>query len=108
MKRDDVKKDQIEMIQDEETKSDADVHLETPDLFMDIEHIPRRYIWRSCCLMLDSRAVLFFSQLAISATIVMFCIHQMSILSDTESQRNYGMLLTFIVGLWFPAPRIGQ
>lgn len=77
------------------------------DLTVDIEHIPRKYIWRSCCLILDSRAVLFFSQLAISIIVVIFCIRQMIVLEDPDAQKNYGILLSFMVGLWFPAPKIG-
>lgn len=82
--------------------------IENPgDIIVDVEHIPRRYIWRSCCLILDSRAVLFFSQLAISVVIMLFCIRQMVVLEDTDAQKNYGILLSFIIGLWFPAPKIG-
>lgn len=77
------------------------------DIVIDVEHIPRRYIWRSCCLILDSRAVLFFSQLAISIVIMLFCIRQMVVLEDTDAQKNYGILLSFMIGLWFPAPKIG-
>lgn len=77
------------------------------DVVIDVEHIPRRYIWRSCCLLLDSRAVLFFSQLAISIVIMLFCIRQMVVLEDTDAQKNYGILLSFMIGLWFPAPKIG-
>ena len=81
--------------------------LNKDDIIVDIEHIPRRYIWRSCCLILDSRAVLFFSQLAISIVIMLFCIRQMVVLEDTDAQKNYGILLSFMIGLWFPAPKIG-
>lgn len=86
----------------------ADRDVENPsDIIVDIEHIPKKYIWRSCCLILDSRAVLFFSQLSISVIIMIFCIRQMVVLEDTDAQKNYGILLSFIIGIWFPAPKIG-
>lgn len=98
-------KEQIEMIINNDGKSNND---QATEPLIGRELIPSKYVWRSCCLILDSRAVLFFSQLVISIAIIIFCIRQLMQFNDGDSQRNYGMLLTFMIGLWFPAPRIGQ
>ncbi len=60
--------------------------------------------WRSCCLEIDSKAALFFSQLGISAVVIVFCVAQLVRMNDCESQRNYGTTLMFVVGLWLPSP----
>ncbi len=95
-------------VQQDDSASLAGADLENQDLFLDIGHIPRRYIWRSCCLMLDSRAVLFFSQLSISVISILCCVIMILRSEDTDEKKNYGILLSFVIGLWFPSPRIGQ
>ena len=34
------------------------------------------HIWRSCCIEMESRALLFFSQLLTTLLILGFCVHQ--------------------------------
>lgn len=62
------------------------------------------HIWRSCCIEVDSRALLFFSQLLISLIVLLFCIVRISLVNDSWAE----MTATFIIGIWLPAPRVGS
>ena len=62
----------------------------------------RNYVWRSCCLDMDSRALLFFSQLVISLIVLVFCIYEIAVLDDAQWAKMTG---TFILGVWLPSPQ---
>jgi hypothetical protein len=66
-------------------------------------------IWRSCsgCL-IDSRATVFFSQLFISVIIICFCIYQLVHSQSCERDSLYSGILTMVIGIYIPAPRIGK
>lgn len=66
----------------------------------------RETIWRSCCLELDKRAVLFFSQLCISAVIVVFSVTMLTLYQDCATFSRYSPLITFMVGIWLPQPQL--
>jgi len=60
--------------------------------------------WDSCCLRLDKRATIFFSQLSISVMVMSFSTLQLVRLGDCESQQAYIGLLTLCLGVWLPQP----
>ncbi len=62
--------------------------------------------WTSCCLKMDKRAVAYFSQLGISAGICAFTIAMMAYNQDCDTFSRYSPLLTLIVGVWLPQPRM--
>jgi hypothetical protein len=65
------------------------------------------YIWRSCCGMrLDKRVVVFTSQFIIALMIVSFSLFQLSISDDCNHNQLYTGLLTMIVGIFLPSPRV--
>ena len=64
--------------------------------------------WESCCIRIDKRAVLFFSQLMISLIIIFFCIYQLVILPDCESKTPFMGLLTLVIGVWVNPPTMGH
>jgi hypothetical protein len=65
------------------------------------------YIWRSCCGMkLDKRVVVFTSQFIIALMIVIFSLFQLSISNDCNHNQLYTGLLTMIVGIFLPSPRV--
>ena len=64
------------------------------------------YLWTSCCLKLDKRATIFFSQLSISLIIIAFCLYQLVHLVDCEPQQAYIGLLTLVLGVWLPQPNM--
>jgi hypothetical protein len=67
------------------------------------EDIRRENTWKSCCLLVDKRAVSFFSQLGISITIIVFCLCQLYTLPKCDSG-EYMSLLTLVLGCWLPQP----
>ena len=63
------------------------------------------HLWRSCCVEMDSRALLFFSQLLISLIVLLFCVARIAHNDDAQWAK---MTATFIIGVWLPAPRAGS
>ena len=62
--------------------------------------------WVSCCLKMDKRAVVFFSQLAISLCICAFTIGMMTYNQDCATFSRFSPLLTLVVGIWLPQPSL--
>ena len=60
--------------------------------------------YKSCCLVMDKRALSFFSTLSISFTVIVFCIVKLSIVESCEEQNTYIGLLTLILGIWIRSP----
>jgi len=66
-----------------------------------------RYMWKSCCLQVDRRAVIFFSQLTISISIIIFCMTQLWIHhEDCDKNQLYTGILMTIVGVHLPQPKM--
>ena len=63
--------------------------------------------WDSCCLRIDKRAVLFFTQVLISLIIIFFCIYQLIVLPDCDTKTPFMGLLTLVVGVHLPQPTMG-
>ena len=71
---------------------------------MDI--VEKKNEWKSCCVIMDKEAVMFFSQLGIAITTVCFSI-TMLILSDSCGRDQlYSGILTLVVGVYLPQPRM--
>jgi hypothetical protein len=62
--------------------------------------------WQSCCVTMDKEATIFFSQLVISVFVLLFCVYQLCVLLDCDSQQTYIGLLTLIIGVWLPSPNL--
>ena len=63
--------------------------------------------WKSCCLLVDRRALLFFSQLFISCSVMGLCIYQLITHHDNcDSNQLYSGLLTMLIGIHLPAPKM--
>ena len=75
-----------------------------------IEELERRIsvenTWNSCCLKTDRRAVMFFSQLSVSVAVMTFCCVQLIRLENCEAQSLYSGLLSLVVGIYLPQPKI--
>ena len=61
--------------------------------------------WKSCCLVMDRRAIQFFSQLIIISSIMIFCIVQL-VHDGQNSHQPYMSLLTFLIGVLIPSPKL--
>jgi hypothetical protein len=62
--------------------------------------------WTSCCLKTDRRAVIFFSQFGLSTSVVILCIYQLLTRDDCNSNQLFLGLLTLILGVYLPQPKI--
>ena len=65
----------------------------------------RTYLWRSCCVEMDSRALLVFSQLVISLLVLIFYVYEIATLGESQWAQ---MTATFIIGVWLPSPRANK
>lgn len=64
--------------------------------------------WKSCCMTMDKRAVQYFSQISIITGIMIFTITQLVRLKECSSQVPYMSLLTFLIGILIPNPKISK
>lgn len=76
------------------------------EMKIEIEREKYDNTWDSCCFSLDKRATLFFSQLFISITVIIFCIYQLLNSSSCETDTLYSGILTLILGVYLPQPKI--
>ncbi len=60
--------------------------------------------WKSGCITIDRKAVVFFATLGISLIIIAFCIYQLTTSSNCETQTTYMGLLTLVLGIWMKSP----
>ena len=65
-----------------------------------------RYTWKSGCFQADKRVVIFFSQFTICLMVISFSLYQLNKNNGCEHQQIYIGLLTMMVGIFLPAPRI--
>ena len=72
-----------------------------------IDIAERRYKneWKSCCVVLDRRAVQYFTQIIIIVGTMAFSLYQLTSLTDCEGQQAYLGLLTLLIGLIIPNPK---
>ena len=61
--------------------------------------------WKSCCITLDKRATIYFTQITIIVLVMVFSIYQLLSLSSCDSQQALG-LLTMLIGLIIPNPKL--
>jgi hypothetical protein len=62
--------------------------------------------WVSCCFKTDRRAVIYFSQFGLSISVVIMCIYQLLTKDDCNSNQLFLGLLTLILGVYLPQPKI--
>lgn len=72
------------------------------------ENTDENDLWRSCCLEMDSSAVLFFSQLFISLIVVIFCIYMLVMSKTCEADSLYSGILSLILGSYLPTPSMSM
>jgi hypothetical protein len=63
-------------------------------------------LWRSCCLITDRRMIVFFSQLIIALAVISFSFVQLIRNDQCESNQLYVGLVTMIIGIFLPSPRV--
>ena len=99
----------MESPKDETKRPSQELLLELPRRVLQtelkLERARSEVLWRSCCAEMDSRALLFFSQLVISLVVLVFSIFEIATLPDAEWAK---MTATFIIGVWLPSPRANK
>tara|TARA_R110000764_G_scaffold17132_1_gene47159 strand:- start:1056 stop:1439 length:384 start_codon:yes stop_codon:yes gene_type:complete len=64
--------------------------------------------WKSCCMVLDRRAVQYFTQIAIIGGTMGFSIAQLYRNETCEGQQAYLGLLTLLIGILIPNPKFND
>ena len=73
------------------------------------EIVEKENTYKSCCLTVDLRPVKYFSQLLICITVITLCIFNLvEYPDDCNSNQVYIGLLTMIVGVFIPAPKLNK
>ena len=72
----------------------------------DDSRIQNEHRWVSCCFEVDKRVVLFFAQLSLAIYVVSFCMYQLTHLENCEAQSLYSGIMTFVIGIYLPNPKI--
>lgn len=65
----------------------------------------KQHQWRSCCLTMDRRFVVFIVQAIVSCSILIFSMVMLFYKDSCDNQIYIGLIST-IIGLYMPAPRI--
>ena len=95
----------LEAIRLHHTKQDLDELKEAVEIERNVIDVENQ--WKSCCLVVDRRAVLFFSQLSISMIVLTLCVYNLVVHHDNcDSNQLYTGLLTMIIGVWIDAPKM--
>ena len=64
-------------------------------------------VWRSSCFTADKRAVVFFSQLSITISVIGLCMYQLvKHHDDCDSNQLYSGILSMVIGIYLPQPKI--
>ena len=61
--------------------------------------------WKSMCMVMDRRAVQYFTQISIIGSVMMFCIFKLTTDTSCVAQQAYTGLLTLLIGILAPSPK---
>ena len=64
--------------------------------------------WKSCCMILDRRAVQYFTQITVIGGTMAFSIAQLYRNDSCEGQQAYLGLLTMLIGILIPSPKFND
>ena len=73
-----------------------------------IEDDKNKDTWVSCCMVLDRRAVMYFTQIAIIGGTMAFSIAQLYRNASCEGQQAYLGLLPMLIGISIPNPKFSD
>ena len=63
------------------------------------------HTWKSLCLVVDRRAVQYFTQIFIITGMMAFCMFKLETDTSREAQQSYTGLLTLLIGILAPSPK---
>lgn len=70
------------------------------------ELIQTENTYRSCCLVVDRRALQFFSQFTICVGVLLFSMYKLINSNECEETQLYVGMITMIVGIYIPQPKM--
>jgi cytochrome b561 len=70
------------------------------------EELKKEESWESCCFKLNVHAVLYFTQIIVMLIGIVFSIYQITKLARCEDQTPYFGLLTSLIGIFLPSPKL--
>jgi len=73
---------------------------------MHLEESENENRWKSCCITMDKRAVTFFAQYIMLAITLVFSCIKLSGAIDTNDKQLYTSLITLIIGIVIPSPKL--
>jgi hypothetical protein len=65
-------------------------------------------IWKSCCFRVDKNALKYFVQISILSSLIVFSSVMLVVKPDCESQKSWGSILTFCLGVVIEAPKFNK
>ena len=66
---------------------------------VDEDALPR--VWKSCCLQMDSSAVIYFSQLFLSTFVLSFCFYMLAFSNyDCQKSSSYWAAVSMVLGVF--------
>lgn len=86
--------------------------MSTENQFIDLENAIRNHvdesngIYRSCCTMIDSRVLSFAVQSVVIILILVFSMYQAANISNSEARQTYIVIVTTILSVYLPTPKI--
>ena len=63
-------------------------------------------VWKSCCLVCDKSAIVFFSTLFVIIILMSYCMYNITVIKEEENKIYYVSLLTMLIGILLPNPKI--
>jgi hypothetical protein len=102
---------EINILSNENTEMVTNTHSQRAMVLQnkfDVEAVRANNEWHSCCLVLDRRAIQYFTQIAIICGIMIFTIYQLCTIESCESQSVYIGLLTMLIGVLVPSPKFSN
>lgn len=86
------------------------LHISNLDRIQELERkLAVENTWSSCCIKTDKRALIYFSQFGISCSVIGLCMFNLiKYPDDCNSNNLYSGLLTFILGVYLPNPKISK
>ena len=82
------------------------VEQKLPEIVDVVDNTGSSSTWRSCCLQCDKSALVFFSQLTLSACVIIFCIIQLYRSVTCDKDGLYSGIMMVILGSFLPTPKI--
>ena len=67
---------------------------------------PDKFLYRSCCLVIDKRFAEFVVKLMVVFIVIGFSLNKLNTIDECDKQQPYLALLTLLIGLVFPTHRL--